>query len=156
MAIPTYIQILANKLAKDGYELIKNAFARANYNKDKTQNLHDSYGSAVFYKGRLYPGTKRYFSKLASKPRYNMYTGENEYGRDEIDKFFDSYKPETNGMQLVVVVTMFYAGILERGMPPLQRKYKVIFMIGNNVQRLVDKINGSRMLKIERGEVNAL
>lgn len=156
MEIPSYIQMLAKQLAEDGYNLIKNAYAMSNYNKDQTQNLHDSYGSAVFYKGRLYPGTKRYFSKLASKPRYNKYTGENEYGRDEIDKFFDSYKPDNKGMQLVTVVTMFYAGILEGGKYPLKRKYKVIFMIGDDVQKLVKKIKGARMLKIERGEVNAL
>lgn len=156
MAVKTdNIKHLALKLADDGQKLIERAYVQADYNKDRTQNLHDSYGSAVFYKGKLYPGTKRYFSKDAKKPRFNSYTDSFEYGRDEINKFFDTYRPSDDSMQLVVVVAMFYGGILESGVG-LSRKYKVIFMIGDDLKALAAKIKGSSVMKIERGKVGAL
>lgn len=47
------------------------------------------------------------------------------YGRDEINKFFNSYKlATTSGLELVVVAAMYYAGILESGY--LGTKYQVI------------------------------
>lgn len=149
------IKYIAMKLANDGQRLIERAFLQADFKKDKTQNLHDSYGSAVFYDGKLFPGTKRYFSKMATKPRYNSSTQSNEYGRDEINKFFDTYRPSDDSMQLVVVVAMFYGGILESGVG-LKRKYKVIFMVGDDLKALAAKIKGSSVMKIERGRVSSL
>ena len=47
------------------------------------------------------------------------------YGRDEINKFFNSYKlATTSGLELVVVAAMYYAGIFESGY--LGTKYQVI------------------------------
>lgn len=143
-------------LANDGQKLIEKAFLQADFNKDKTQNLHDSYGSAVYYNGSLYPGTKRYFSKMATELKYNIYTSDWESGRTEIDKFLDTYKPATRSIQLVVAVAMFYAGILEKGDEPLRRKYKVIFMLGDDLKVLAQKIKGSKVMGIERGKISAI
>ena len=56
--VSPYIDDLAKKLAIKGRNLIEKAYLDADYNKNKTQNLHDSYGSAVFYNGELYPNSK--------------------------------------------------------------------------------------------------
>lgn len=143
-------------LADDGQKLIEKAYLQADFNKDKTQNLHDSYGSAVYYNGSLYPGTKRYFSKMATELKYNTYTSDWESGRTEITKFLDTYKPVSKSIQLVVVAAMFYAGILENGEDHLRRKYKVIFMIGDDLKALAQKIKGSKVLGVERSKISAV
>ena len=150
-----YIHNLAMKLAEDGQKLIEKAYLQASFNKDKTQNLHDSYGSAVFLNRKLYQGSKRYFSKVASVPRYNSYTESNEYGRDEINKFFDTYVPKDDGMQLVIAVAMFYGGILEAGKSPLRRKYQVISMVGDDIKALTSKIKGARVEVIQQSKIRS-
>ena len=60
-----YITRYANYLAQEGKRLIDTAFSTANFNKNKTQNLHDSYGSCVFYAGKEVPNTRRYVGRKA-------------------------------------------------------------------------------------------
>lgn len=153
MKIKSYINDIAMKLAEDGYGLIVKAYLEANYNKGKTQNLHDSYGSAVYFNKALYPNTKRFFSELATTSKYDPYEDRNITGRRAIEEFFNSYVPDNDGLQLVVVVAMFYGGILERN---LRKKYKVIFMIGDDVKKLASKIKGATVSKIERDKVSTL
>lgn len=65
------------------------------------------------------------FGKVGGDTRY--LTGDTiyAYGRDEVNKFFRGYKlADKNGIELVVVAAMYYAGILESGY--LGRKYQVI------------------------------
>lgn len=153
MAKNKYIDKLAIKLADDGYKLIVKAYLEANYDKSKTQNLHDSYGSAVYYNGTLYPNTKRFFSELSTTSKYDPYQTREMKGREAIEDFFEQYKAPSSGMQLVIAVAMFYGGILERG---LRNKYKVIFMIGDDVKRIADQIKGAVVDKIERDKVSSL
>lgn len=147
-----YIRELANKMANDGHKLIMKAYDQSDYNKNQTQNLHDSYGSAVFYNGKLVTGTMRFVGAIrASGGRYNSYTNSIEYGRDEIKDFFNTYKaPE--GLTLVIAVAMFYAGILEAGKSPLRHKYKVISMVGDDIEMLASKIDGARKEQIGYGK----
>lgn len=133
------IQKLANKLADDGKKLINKAFLTANFKKDKTQNLHDSYGCAVYYDRKYVFGTKRLLSNRATEPRYNTYSGKNEYGYDEINRFLDSYRPVGDGMVLVIAVAMFYGEILEKGKGRLKRKYKVISGVSSEIESLAEK-----------------
>lgn len=148
-----YIDKTAMQLAEDGYKLIIKAYMEANYDKSKTQNLHDSYGSAVYYNRTLYPNTKRFFSQLATTSKFDPYQDQNITGRRAIEEFFGTYRPNDAGLQLVVVVAMFYGGILERN---LRKKYKVIFMIGDDVKKIASKIKGATVSKIERDKVSAL
>lgn len=149
-----YVQQLAMKLASDGQKLIEKAYLQADYNKNKTQNLHDSYGSAVYYKRKLVSGTKRYFTQMANEPKFDPYDDTYITGRRAIDEFLGTFRPPNDNMMLVIAVAMFYGSILESGESPLHRKYKVISMIGDDVHLLAAKIQGSRVKNISRNVVN--
>lgn len=113
-------QDMIMSLADIGEDIIKMAYATKTFT-DRTFNLRDSYVSAVFNKGRLVKGTKRYVGEPKSKValEYDDFaTGDPEMGtgREEADKFiakwgFSSGRP--GGITLVVAATMFYSGILE-------------------------------------------
>ena len=47
--VSPYIDDLAKKLAIKGRNLIEKAYLEADYNKNKTQNLHDSYGLSLIH-----------------------------------------------------------------------------------------------------------
>lgn len=137
-----YLDQYAKYLADEGRKLIIKAYETANFDKNKTQNLHDSYGSAVYYNGKLIPSTKYLFTSRAVGGRYNTYSGEIEYGRQEINEFFDNYKPHTKGFELVTAAAMFYAEVLEKGTGKLRRKYRVISGIGSAMDELAAKTKG--------------
>lgn len=150
------VKQLIDNLTLEGERIIKRALDRRNW-QHRTFNLHDSYGSAVFYNGALQPNTIRYAGpKLANPARNNKELGDYRgvrskaqkgssykeftsvgdnrfldgdtiyaYGRDEVNKFFNGYKLAIrDGIELVVVAAMYYAGILESGY--LGTKYQVI------------------------------
>lgn len=132
----------AEQLSDEGLKLIKKAFNTANFKKDKTQNLHDSYGCAVYYNGKYVYGTKRFLTPRATQPRYNYYTGDNEYGVNEINDFLDSYRPTSKGFVLIIAVAMFYGSILEKGGGRLKRKYRVISGVSSDIEALAKKYGG--------------
>lgn len=137
-----YINEYAKRLAENGRRLIIKAFETATFDKNKTQNLHDSYGCAVFYNGKLVPNTKYVFTSRAAQGRFNPYSGEMEYGRYEINDFFNNYKPHTDGFELVTAAAMFYGEILEKGTGRLRRKYRVISGIDGAMNELAAKTGG--------------
>ena len=139
--VDRYVRMYANELAEEGNKLIDTAFANANFNKNKTQNLHDSYGSCVFYKRKEVPNTRRYVGRKAVVGKKNP-QGELMLGRAEIDKFFDTYKPHTDGFELVTAAAIFYAEILEKGKGRLRRKYRVITGLDSQMNTLAAKVNG--------------
>lgn len=140
-----YIRQYATALADEGKKLIDKAFETATFNKHKTQNLHDSYGSCVFFNGKEMQGTRRYVGRKAVQPRYRP-TGEAVWGREEIDKFFDSYRAKKDGWELVTAAAIFYAEELEKGIG-LRRKYRVISGLGSEMNALA-KRTGGRVVNI--------
>lgn len=138
-----YINMYAKQLADEGRKLVMKAYQTATFNKNKTQNLRDSYGCAVFYNGKMLPNTKFLFTSRAIGGKYNNYTGEVEYGRSEINHFLDNYKTHTNGFELVVAVAMFYGYILEEKKGRLREKYVVISGIDSYMDELKRKTGGT-------------
>ena len=137
--VDRYVSQLADKLIKKGKDLVEEALRTKTYEHD-TYNLHDSYGAGVYYKGRL---IREYYNEpsMAKKPKKNL--GELEYGKDNIRDYLHSeYKPTTNGIVLVVVATMFYGEILERGGGKLKRKYKVISQISSSAELVANEFKG--------------
>lgn len=136
----TYIEKYSRYLADEGQKLINLAFSNAEFDKNKTQNLHDSYGSCVFYDGKEVFNTRRYVGRKAligkKDPQGNLVLG-----RAEIDSFFDGYKPRTKGFELVLAAAIFYAEILEKQKGNLKRKYRVITSIDAQVDALANKLN---------------
>lgn len=138
-----YINMYAKQLAEEGRNLVMKAYKTATFNKNRTQNLRDSYGSAVFFKGKMFPNTKFLFTSRAVGGRYNTYTGEVEYGRTEINNYLDNYKPHTDGFELVVAVAMFYGYILEGKKGKLKDKYVVISGIDSYMDELKRRTGGN-------------
>ena len=138
-----YINEDAKRLAENGRRLLIKAFETSTFDKNKTQNLHDSYGSAVYYNGKLVPGTKFVFTSRATQGKFNSYSGELEYGRYEINEFFNNYKTHTKGFELVTAAAIFYAEILEKGTGRLRRKYRVISGIDGAMNELASKTGGT-------------
>lgn len=136
-----YIREYSNALAQEGKKLIDKAFATANFDKNKTQNLHDSYGSCVFYNGKEVPNTRRYVGRKATVGKVNP-QGELILGRAEIDNYFDNYKATSKGFELVTAAAIFYAEILEKGMGKLKRKYRVISGLGDEMNALAKRTGG--------------
>lgn len=139
--VDKYIKAYASELANEGKKLIDKAYADANYDKNKTQNLHDSYGSCVFYNRKEVPNTRRYVGRKAVVGKKNP-QGELILGRAEIDNFFNTYKAHTDGFELVTAAAIFYAEILEKGKGTLRRKYRVISGLGSEMDALASKIGG--------------
>ena len=136
------IKEMTLKLTLEGKRLIVKAYNEADYRKDKTQNLHDSYGSAVYYNGKLQPNSKRYVGREAVVGKRDL-DGNLILGRAELDEFLDSYRAKPRGFELVVVATIFYAGILEEGkQSPNGNKYIVISSIADDMDRLAHKVKG--------------
>lgn len=136
-----YIASYAKKLSEEGRKLITKAFETANFDKNKTQNLHDSYGSAVFYNGKEIPNTRRYVGRKAVVGKVDP-QGNLILGRAEIDNFFDTYKSSFDGFELVTAAAIFYASILEKGSGRLRRKYRVISGIDSDLMDLASKTGG--------------
>lgn len=136
-----YINMYAKLLAEEGQKLINRAFKSANFNKNRTQNLHDSYGSCVFYKGKEVPNTRRYVGRKAVVGKKNP-QGELILGREEIDRYFDAYKSHTDGFELVAAAGIFYAEILEKGKGRLTRKYRVISGLDSSIHELANRVGG--------------
>ena len=113
------IKALISQLANDGEKAILEAYEGREFT-NRTYNLHDSYGSAVYYNGTLVKSSIRYVGA-------EMAEEDERYGRNEVNDFFSNYKPKNRkGIDLVIVAAMFYADILEEGKGKLKRKYKVI------------------------------
>ena len=113
------IKALISQLADDGEKAIREAYEGREFT-NRTYNLHDSYGSAVYYNGTLVECSIRYVGA-------EMAEEDERYGRNEVNDFFANYRPKNRkGIDLVIVAAMFYADILEEGKGRLKRKYKVI------------------------------
>ena len=157
-----FLRKLINELADDGARAIHFAFTSRGF-VNRSYNLHDSYGSAVYVNGSLYPETIRYVgSQMArersakemgnysgdrtwpDKNKKRHYTGDTGYaeGRKEVYRFFLDYQSKgssKSGVELVIVAAMFYASILESGKGTLRRKYQVISGATNHMNYLASK-----------------
>lgn len=158
-------QDVVKLLTTEGEYIIKRAYEMRNW-KNRTGNLHDSYGSAVFVNGQLQRNSVKFVGQAIADPskadkevgdfkgertraqrgsshRQFGNTGDKRYltgdtvlaeGRDEINKFFNSYKATPNGIELVVAAVMYYAKILESG------KYQVISSAATSLNRVANNL----------------
>lgn len=133
--VDAFTRDLVNALAKLGGEAALYAYRKKSFT-NRTFNLHDSYGSAVYVNGVLQEETIRYaggqmshrpgFLKQTGKtPKKRSKLGQRSYrygknGRDVLHVFFRGnqwYKGHTfgkSGIVLVVVAAMWYAGMLAK------------------------------------------
>lgn len=134
------ISKMVDELALEGKRLVEKAYSTKDFT-DRTYNLHDSYGSAVYYNGVLQPKSIYYMNSNATKAR--SWYGEPIYGMNEMIDFFKEYRGTGRGFDLVLVAAMPYASILERGQAGLRRKYKVISGAYSDAKNLARKYKGT-------------
>ena len=171
MAKGAIIDELIDYLADRGEAAIAIAYRHRDFT-NRTYNLHDSYGSAVYYNGRLikrsirYIGPEKYtqgiytgweWTKSRSMPdfrgtRYLKGDQIDMTGREEVMDFFSQYTPTKSGMQLVVVAAMWYASVLEKGGGNLKRKYRVISGAQTEMDKIVSELGGT-VTQIDTGRV---
>lgn len=142
-------QALVDRLVNIGIEAMKQAFESADFKKDKTQNLHDSYGCAVYHNGLLVKNTIHTLTEQPRATQPRRLNGEDVYGREHVEDYLRSYKPRSRGFQLVVIASMPYAGILEAGKSPLHRRYRVISGIKEAMLDKAKNLGGTRSRRLE-------
>lgn len=167
-----FVNQLIQDLTIEGEKAMIEAYNKRDFT-NRTYNLYDSYGSAVYLNGRLLKYTIRYLGSEKGKPINALKKTGNDWiwdkprsmpdwrgerrltgdeidmrGRDEIMEFFQKYKPNNKGIELVVVAAMFYASYLEKGLGKAKTKYKVISGGFAAMQRIQSKYEGSTLRRI--------
>lgn len=120
-------------LAMIGEKAIQEAYQSRGFT-NRTYNLKDSYGSAVYYNGALLDDTIRYIGPPEAKTKRL-----GKSGREEVNKFFRDYSPTSKGYEIVVIATMPYAGELETGGGRLKRKYHVMVGARGLLERVASR-----------------
>lgn len=120
-------------LAMIGEKAIQEAYQSRGFT-NRTYNLRDSYGSAVYYNGALLDTTIRYIGPPEAKTKR-----QGKSGREEVNKFFRDYSPKSKGYDIVVIATMPYAGELELGGGRLKHKYHVMAGARELLERVAAK-----------------
>lgn len=144
------LQLQINKiidyLADKGKSIIQDAVATKD-TRTRKRNQDDAYGWAVYFNGRQMK--KGYYTetRTAEKMRNGWKAKgiEPGYGRDDLESYFNQYKPKTNGFQLIVVNAVFYTEILEKGAAHLKRKFKVITQEMANIVDVASQFKGSNV-----------
>lgn len=134
---------LVEALTTIGYEVALSAYRQKTYT-NRTYNLHDSYGSAVYVDGQLVPDSIKFIERAYSKGvrghSHNVVDKEGTElsGRASIKRFFE--KPwivrKKDHITLVVAAAMWYADILEK------KKYVVLDkdFVKSEVSRKISKV----------------
>lgn len=121
------IDKMVDYLAGQGKKIIHDAIQTKD-TRQRTQNQNDAYGWAVYYNGRemrrgYWTSTPQANEKRNGWTNAGINPG---YGREDLVKYFDEYKPKSNGFQLIVVNAVFYTAIQEAGGGRLKHKYRII------------------------------
>ena len=140
MAAKGLIVNLLDKLEEEGKTILAECEKEREYT-HRTYNLHDSYGSAVYYNGVLQEDSIYYITPSAEKSK--RWRGRWIRGHDELIDFLHEYNARKKGLDLVIVAAMPYASYLEDGAGKLKRKYRVISGAWSQMQSLQSKYKGA-------------
>lgn len=128
------VKVKTKSLIKYAKETLKQAYLESDY-QNRTLNLKDSYVWGVYFQGkRIDYG---FLTMSAEAEESVVRYGDNEVirGRDEAQKFIDSYQPTSFGWEVVFAATMYYGVYLEMTGTYRQRQYLVISSIFDDVER---------------------
>lgn len=118
------IKALVKALTTIGWQVAMEAYRRKTYT-NRTFNLHDSYGSAVYVDGKLVPDSVKYVNRARatsiSRHGHNIveYKGKGHYerlgGRAALMRFFKQHwiVRKKDRVTLVVAAAMWYGDIVE-------------------------------------------
>ena len=130
------LKAMIDELTYYGERVIQEAYNTRDFT-NRTYNLRDSYGSAVYYDGKMVNGTLRTLGNpMATEGK--KWHGETLHGRKEVTNYLkNEYKPTSKGLSLVVVAAMPYREQLE-----LKYKYRVISGANWMMRSLADTFAG--------------
>lgn len=107
---------IVETLTTIGWEVALEAYRKRTY-QNRTFNLHDSYGSAVFVDGVLVPDSIKYIERAMSKrpDTHGHAIHGAKTGRDALKRFFDQawIVRKKDHITLLVAAAMWYGDILE-------------------------------------------
>lgn len=129
---------LYEQLIMEGRRLVEKAYEEKGF-VNRTNNLADSYGSCLFVDGKEYPNSRYYLHTLKQASVPYKYAGEEVYGREAVERFFDNFDKSVSKdkIMLVVVAAAPYARVLEDGVSyGLHHNYKVLAGITTNLEQL--------------------
>jgi len=129
---------LYEQLIMEGRRLVEKAYEEKGF-VNRTNNLDDSYGSCLFVDGKEYPNSRYYLHTLKQASVPYKYAGEEVYGREAVERFFDNFDKSVSKdkIMLVVVAAAPYARVLEDGLSyGLHHNYKVLAGITTNLEQL--------------------
>lgn len=129
-----YNEVIEN-LELAGKDIIKTAFEKANFNKNRTQNLRDSYAWAVFCDGKL---ISKGFESVDPQAKKSIKSGGTYHnGRNLAIESINSHVPTSTGFELYIVAAIFYANILEAS-----GKFHVISSANSDIDQLAEDWGG--------------
>lgn len=139
------IDKIVDYLAKQGAKIIKRA-AETKDTRNRKKNQLDAYGWCVYYGGRKMK--QGYLTpNRTAEVMHNEWKSKGipkSFGRDDVQIFFDQYKPESNGFILVCVNAVFYTTLQEnpRG---AQTKYRIISQVAGDMQNIAEQFKGAKI-----------
>lgn len=138
------INRIIDYLAGQGKRIIHDA-VQTKTTRQRTQNQNDAYGWAVYYNGKEMRRGYWTTSPQANAKRNGWAAQgiEKGYGREDLTKYLNSYKPKGNGFQLIVVNAVFYTMIQERGGGKLKHRYRIITQEFSNMEAAGAQFKGA-------------
>lgn len=125
---------MVNFLIDEGVKIMEKAYNTRDF-ENRTGNLHDSYGMAVYKDGVYVNQSIRTLDPIATTTK----KVESRWvkGHNEVERYLKSeYRPRAKGLTLVVVAAMPYGEILEHGWGNLRHKYRVIAGANQDMAKL--------------------
>lgn len=138
------IDKIVDYLAKQGDKIIRKA-AQSKDTRNRKKNQLDAYGWCVYYGGKKMKQGYLTPNRTAEQ-MHNEWKSKGipkSFGRDDVQLFFDDYKPESNGFILVCVNAVFYTTIQETG--GAQKKYRIISQVASDMQNIAEQFKDSRI-----------
>lgn len=149
-----YINRMVNYLAKEGDRIAHKALASKEA-LDRSLNMGDAYGYIVFYEGKVKKKGYALPTGMASEIHrgWDKIGVKDGTGREWLDDFMDTWKPESKGFVLIVVNAAFYSGILEQGRqtnrgtsPHYGKQFQIISQIVTDMKELQSKFKDSTLI----------
>lgn len=143
-------------LAQKGQEIVNEAYW-SKAAKDQSGSLHDAYGYAVFYDGKLEKKGYAAGGQMSSEQHkgWAKHNISPDTGRGYLESFFESYKRQVSkkGFCLICVNAIYYAQILEdgaQGRPKRQisTRYRIISQVADEMRDLNKVFKGAVMSTI--------
>lgn len=140
------IRKIVNYLAREGEKMAHKALATKDA-LDVSLNQADAFGYVVYFNGAVKKKGYALPTGMATESHrgWDKIGVKEGTGREWLDEFTDTWKPESKGFILIVVNAAFYSAILEQGRGGVQRKYRIISQIWGDMENIQKKFKGAKM-----------